>query len=402
MRLSIPGNHETARLAHAFNAMADTMAAQVESARQTATRLDYAIRGTSDGIWDWDLLEDSYHLSPRYRELLGYTEEELPNHRASFLKLLHPDDRPRVDYAIREHFEQRDSYDIEYRLRTKAGPYRWFQARGQAVWDDHGCVIRFAGGCTDITEKRQAEQHILTLKSELEHRVRDRTAELLAANRELEAFSYSVSHDLSSPLRGIDGFSRMLQEDYAGQLDGRGQDYLSRIRNNTHRMQQLIDDLLRLSRVTRDEMRREQVNLSLMAGHILSDLQLSHPERKVDIRVAPEVEVRADPNLLRIALENLLRNAWKFTAHHQTARIEFGTLKQDGGTVFFVRDDGAGFDMKYATKLFGAFQRMHRNTEFEGTGIGLAIVSRIIERHGGLIWAESEIEQGTVFFFTLD
>lgn len=235
----------------------------------------------------------------------------------------------------------------------------------------------------------------------LEQRILERTTELEAANKELEAFSYSVSHDLRAPLRSIGGFSQALLEDYADSLDAQGKNYLQRVRAATLRMAQLIDDLLELSRVTRGEMRREKVDLSALAKAVAADLQKAQPERQVEFHIADGLVTEADPRLLRVVLENLVENAWKFTFQNLGATIEFGAIQRDGKPVYFLRDDGVGFDMAYAHKLFGAFQRLHAPTEFPGTGIGLATVQRIVHRHGGRVWAEGEVERGATFYFTL-
>ena len=242
----------------------------------------------------------------------------------------------------------------------------------------------------ELAERQRAEE---TLER--------RATELAAVNQELEAFSYSVSHDLRAPLRSIDGFSQALLEDYADALDDEGKDHLNRVRSNTQRMGELIDDLLSLSRVTRSEMRWEQVDLSGLAQTIAAELREREPERQVEFAIADGVTSHGDSHLLRVALENLLGNAWKFTGKHPSARIEFGATSDQGQQAYFVRDDGAGFDMTYADKLFGAFQRLHPGTDFTGTGIGLATVQRVIHRHGGRIWAEGAVEQGATFFFTL-
>lgn len=254
----------------------------------------------------------------------------------------------------------------------------------------------------DIRVQKDAERSARALNQQLETRVRERTAELLTAMSELESFSYSVSHDLAAPLRGIDGFSRMIEEDYAQCLDDRGREYLQRIRAGTQRMHRLIDDLLGLARITRNEMNRQSVDLSAMAAETAAELQRADTARRSEFLIQPSMRVYADANLLRIAIDNLLRNAWKFTSRHATARIEVGCLQHDRELVYFVKDDGAGFDMRYATKLFGPFQRLHSAIEFSGSGVGLAIVHRIVQRHGGRIWAEAEVERGACFFFTLE
>src|SRR2546421_10925849 len=252
--------------------------------------------------------------------------------------------------------------------------------------------------------KEGLERRVADRTHELEERnesLRRNTAELLAANTELDAFAYSVSHDLRAPLRSIDGFSQVLLEDYAQQLGEAGQDSLRRVRAATQRMGTLIDALLKLARVTRAEMRTELVDLSVMAREIAAELQRATPDRRVEFAIAQGLEARGDTRLLRVALENLLGNSWKYTAKQPKPRIEFASIEGNGDRAFLVRDNGAGFDMRYADKLFGVFQRLHSVSEFEGTGVGLATVRRIITRHGGRIWAEGAVDQGAPFYFTL-
>jgi signal transduction histidine kinase len=239
------------------------------------------------------------------------------------------------------------------------------------------------------------------LNVELEERVSQRTAQLEAANKELEAFSYSVSHDLRSPLRAINGFSRALQVEARTDLSETAQDYLNRIVKATQRMSQLIDDLLNLAKVSRSQFLRERVNLTELVQSVVAEVQEQDPQRLVDIVVAPNIVADGDPKLLRVALQNLLDNAWKFTGKKPQARIEFGTCAEHGPDTYFVRDNGAGFDPTFSENLFGVFQRLHSMEEFPGTGIGLATVQRIIHRHGGRIWADAAPNHGATFYFSL-
>ncbi len=254
----------------------------------------------------------------------------------------------------------------------------------------------------ELDERARVEEEIHRLNAELEQRVRDRTAQLQVANKELEAFAYSVSHDLRAPLRGIDGWSLALLEDYGDHLDDQARRYLDRVRAEAQRMGQLIDDLLQLSRVTRAEMRQRPVDLTALAQTVAARLREAQPERQVELVIQPGLTAHGDARLLEVALTNLLGNAWKFTGARPLARIEFGQTEVEGRPAFYVRDNGVGFDTAYAEKLFGAFQRMHKASEFPGTGVGLAIVQRIVHRHGGRAWAEAHVDQGATFYFTLE
>ena len=250
----------------------------------------------------------------------------------------------------------------------------------------------------DITERKRMEEKLKQTLTELE----ESSAQLAATNKELETFSYSVSHDLRSPLRSIDGFSQALFEDYQEILDDTGIDYLKRLRNASQKMGELIDGILKLSRLTRNEMHKEEIDLSALVEDISSRLQEGEPRRHAQFVIKKGLITRGDPQMLRALMENLVGNAWKFTKNREEARIEFGTKKNGAKTTYYINDNGVGFDMTYADKLFGAFQRLHDISEFPGTGIGLATVQRIINRHGGNIWAEGAVNKGATFYFTLN
>jgi len=252
-----------------------------------------------------------------------------------------------------------------------------------------------------VARQKRAEEEIRRLNENLERLVDQRTVELKEAIKELEAFSYSVSHDLRAPLRSIDGFSQLLLKDHAAALDDKGKDYLQRVRAAAQRMAALIDDLLQLSRVGRAELRRARVDLSAMARSIIAELSRNDPQRRVEVAIQDALVADADPSLLRVVCDNLLGNAWKFTSKVAAPKIELNVSEEGGETVYRVRDNGAGFDMAYVHRLFGPFQRLHSDVEFPGTGIGLATVQRIIARHGGRVWAEGAVGRGASFWFTL-
>jgi len=284
-------------------------------------------------------------------------------------------------------------------LRKDATPF-WARVEASTVQDGVGASVCRAV-VSDTTERKRAEEEIQRLNAELEQRVRSRTAALEAANKELEAFAYSVAHDLRSPLRGIDGWSHALLEDYGAHLDAQAHEHLDRIRAEAQYMGRLIDDLLQLSRVGRAEMVLNAIDLSSLAQSISARLKEANPGRLLEFVIGPGLRGRGDVHLLEIAVANLLDNAVKFTRPRSPARIEFGKIEQSGESAFFVRDNGVGFDMRYVGMLFGTFHRLHKDSEFPGTGIGLATVQRVIDLHGGRVWAEGRVGEGASFYFTL-
>jgi PAS domain S-box-containing protein len=328
------------------------------------------------------------YYNQRWYEYTGRPESVSGD--ASWTDVVHPDDQNECLARWHAATQTGNAYEIEYRLREHTGRYHWFLRRALPVRDQAGRITRWFGTCTNIDAVKQTEEGL-----------RRANVETDAVNRELEAFSYSVAHDLRAPLRSIDGFSQALLEDNADQLDAEGKSHLARVRAAAQRMARLIDDLLSLSRLSRSEMRRERVDLTAVARAICGRLREADPAHDVEIVVEDGLAAEGDASLLAVVMENLLGNAWKFTGKRAKARVEVGLTSKSGVRAFFVRDNGAGFDMAHVRKLFGAFQRLHSAADFPGTGIGLAMVQRIVRRHGGKIWAESEIDRGATFFFTL-
>jgi len=378
---------------------------RVEAAQRHADERLRSIAANIPGIvFEYRLRADGTaafeFVSERSVDMLEERPEKLVADPRLMFRLVDPAYRRQLLRSMRVSLNSRTLWLSEMPIRTASGRVRWVRGQSMPKYGDDGAVI-WDGVIIDVTAQKQAEHAIQQMNEQLERRVAERTAQLSAANRELESFAYSVSHDLRAPLRSIDGFSRILTEEYGHTLDRTAADYLARVRNASERMGKLIDDLLSLSRVTRSELKRVRTDLSAIAEAIVQELRSEAPDRSVDVSIHPALSGLADPSLIRIALYNLLGNAWKFTSKRAHASIEFGALTQRNKTVYYVRDNGAGFDMEHAGKLFGAFQRLHSPREFEGTGVGLATVSRIIDRHGGTVWAESVPDQGATFYFTL-
>jgi len=341
------------------------------------------------------------------RRIIGYTAAEAVGQHVALFSTTEDRDGGVPQESLRQAAAQGHDGAEGWRVH-KDGSRFWAEVGVTAMYDAQQRLIGFGVVTRDLTEPRRVVQEIRGLNASLEGRVAARTAELATVNRqlraineELESFAYSVSHDLRTPLRAISGFGEILVASYSAALDERGRHYLDRMCNGATQLGQLIDDLLALSRLTRAEMRATAVDLTALARAVAATLGQAEPERVVTWDITEGLTAHGDAGLLRVALDNLLGNAWKFTSRRPTARITLGARREEGQTVYFVRDDGAGFDMAYADKLFGAFQRLHTAREFAGTGIGLATVQRIIHRHGGRVWAQGAVEQGATISFTL-
>jgi PAS domain S-box-containing protein len=337
--------------------------------------------------------------NPAIDAMFGYQVGELIGKHVSMLHAGTEVERAHLVTSFMAELRGRGAWQGEFQNRRKDGSLFYTRARIATLHQPTG--VLWVTVQEDITERKRAEEEIQKLNSDLERRVAERTASLEAANKELESFSYSVSHDLRGPLRAIGGFSQVLLADYADRFDDRGKDYLRRVHAASGRMAELIEALLSLARISRNGIVKQRLDLTALAWSISAELQKADPTRNVALTIQDSLTAEGDPRLIRVVLENLLGNAWKFTAKRSNATIEFGRTERDGKPVFFVRDNGVGFDMAYSQKLFGAFQRLHGHDEFEGTGIGLATVQRIIHRHGGRIWAEAKAGKGATFYFAI-
>jgi len=353
------------------------------------------------GRWELNLLTNHLTWSDGIFAIFEVNRDSFPASYEAFLSFVHPDDRPMVDQTYRDSVKNKKPYAIEHRLLMRDGRIKWVSEIGRTEYNVDGRPIRSVGTVQDITDRKRDEENILQLNAELEKRVADRTAKLEAANQELEAFTYSVAHDLRAPLRTVDAFSDIILKDYAESLDSEGRRLLNLVRSNTRKMDRLIMDLLALSRVTRTELQISHINMTYLVNSVWLENITPEIREKFDFSVSTLPETFGDPGLIRQVWVNLISNAVKYTLPKATRKIEINSFADSNMIVYSIKDSGVGFDPKYAQKLFGVFQRLHKAEDFEGTGIGLAIVRRIINRHGGRTWAEGKIDAGATFYFSL-
>ncbi|MEI6123372.1 MAG: PAS domain S-box protein [Bacteroidota bacterium] len=377
---------------------------QTEKAlKESEEQLRFALSGTNDGIWEIKIETGEIYLSPRGCEILGYPPESFEKTAAYWKQLLHPDDVQSTNIAIIDYFKERTPiFIIEHRLKTATGQWKWILSRAKAVsYDSNGKALRMVGTITDITERKRAEEALHILNQELEQRVVERTSQIETAHKELETFSYSVSHDLRAPLRSINGFTHILLEDYADKMDDEGKRVCSRIQDNSNRMGRLIDDLLEFSRSNRTDIHKSVINMNEMINTVYHEITSIEARKKISLNISGICSVFGDTTLIKQVWNNLLSNAIKYSSKNEKATISITCKNENGFCIFCIKDNGVGFSMDHANKLFGVFQRLHTNEEFEGTGVGLAIVQQIIHRHGGKVWAYAEVNKGAEFYFSL-
>jgi PAS domain S-box-containing protein len=353
------------------------------------------------GNWDWNIITNELYWSEEIYRIFGLTPREFVATHKAFLDRVHPDDREFVQKSINEALDERKPYSLDHRIVLPNGEVRIVNEQAEVILDESDKSVQMVGTVQDITVRKKAEEEIRKLNKELEQRVIERTAQLESANKELEAFSYSVSHDLRAPLRAIHGFSGKLFENYFNNLEDEGKRLLNVIRGNTQKMGQLIDDLLAFSRIGRKQIELTKIDMKKLANDVYTELKPTISDREVKVTVNELLISLGDRSMIRQVFVNLLSNAIKFTRTKRTAVLEIGSQSEENFNIYYVKDNGVGFDMQFVNKLFGVFQRLHSTREFEGTGVGLAILQRIINKHGGRVWAEGKKGEGATFYFTL-
>jgi PAS domain S-box-containing protein len=365
------------------------------------TTLELIERATNDVVWDWDLQTGKIWWNDAITALFGYSHEDVRSDAEWLFEHIHPADvqgvRDNLDNARRDG---RRYWQREYRFRGRSGAYSAILERGYVLRDAQGRALRLVGTMMDITERREAQEELLRINSELEYRIEERTQELRKANKELESFTYSVSHDLRTPLRNILASTAILQEDSNDMLDEQARQTLTRLVQSANRMSHLIDDLLQYSRLARTGLKLERVDITALSQRVVENMR-TRGECRARFTVEPDMVADADPALVTILLENLVDNACKFAAHVAEPHIQIGRKEVRGEKAYYVRDNGVGFDPSFIHKLFQPFERLHSESDYPGTGIGLANCARVVQRHGGRIWAEGAQGSGATFYFTL-
>ena len=372
-----------------------------DALRLSSERLQLATRVASIGIWDWNVVKNEMVWDDSMYQLYGIRKEDFGGAYDAWIRAIHPEDKAYAEGEIQAALRGEREYAPEFRIVRPDGSIRYIKADSRTIKDLEGKPLRMIGTNVDITERKHAELSIRVLNQELEQRVAERTAQLETAIYDLENFNYSASHDLRIPLRAVDGFSRILLDEYSGVLDAEGARLLQVVRDNTRRMAQYIEDMLAFSNIGRMTASPSAVDMDAVAHQAAEELKASSGGRELVIKIEKLPSVFADRALMRRVMVNLLSNAIKFTRSKPSALIEVGAKADSGEIAYYVKDNGVGFDMQYVGKLFGVFQRLHSMEEFEGTGIGLAIVKRIITRHGGRVWAEGKVNEGATIWFTL-
>ena len=401
LKAQVNSGNEIGALANTFNHMTEKLKITLEELRKSEEKYREIFENAVMGVYQISFEGTLLNINPACAHILGYeSPKDLITSVKSVRKQLFTCESD-FETFLRHILENERIIEREFQFYKKDGQTFWGSINARLIRDESGEPLHIEGFITDVTERKLAEEKINTLNTTLEQRVQERTYQLEIANHDLEAFAYSVSHDLRAPLRSIEGFSEALQEDSEASLNETSKSYLHRIIDATGFMAKLIENILKLSRVTQIDVNKSEVDLSKSARKIVAELQAAQPERQVEVIIPETLIVQGDPDLLYIALTNLISNAWKFTNKKKAARIELGYFTEEETDIYFVKDNGAGFDMKFVDRLFEAFQRLHSRTDFEGTGVGLTIVKRIVQRHGGRIWAQGVIDQGATFYFTL-